>query len=591
MADAKPPKRRFKHPPPTYDDMRQTDGSASSDVRQNAWVDCGWGRIIMGHTYADPSAIAGELLREAPNRRDIAMFVADPHVVLASAPQQLFLDPSDTYRLELGHRHGPPAGCDDIVVREVASLADAIAVNAIYAKRDMVQTPEAFAFTQGNSPVLTYLVAEDPISGEILGTVMGIDHVALFNDPNAGCSLWCLAVDPQAARPRIGELLVRALADHFHQRGRRHMDLSVLHDNLEAKALYGKLGFHQIHTFAVKNKNAFNETLFIGPEPDESLNPYARIIVDEARARGIGVEVLDAEEGYFRLTHGARSITCRESLSELTSAVAMSRCQDKYVTHRWLRKIGIKTPSFRIAGAADADQAFLATHGQLVVKPAIGEQGQGISIGVATPAELEQAIVMARQFSNRVLLESYHAGVDLRIVVINYEVVAAAIRKPPQVIGDGVNDVATLIEKQSRRRMVATDGESRIPIDDETTRCLAAQNLTLASVLPPRQVVTVRKTANLHTGGTIHDVTDALHPVLRDAAFQAARQLEIPVVGLDLMVTAPDRSDYVMIEANERAGLANHEPQPTAQRFIDLLFPLSQSFRDRQPETIRHTDA
>ena len=41
------------------------------------------------------------------------------------------------------------------------------------------------------------------------------------------------------------------------------------------------------------------------------------------------------------------------------------------------------------------------------------------------------------------------------------------------------------------------------------------------------------------------------------------------------MVKTPHESDYVFIEANERPGLANHEPQPTAERFIDLLFPLN----------------
>ena len=60
------------------------------------------------------------------------------------------------------------------------------------------------------------------------------------------------------------------------------------------------------------------------------------------------------------------------------------------------------------------------------------------------------------------------------------------------------------------------------------------------------------------------------------AAIRAARALDIPVVGLDLLVPAADQPDYVFIEANERAGLANHEPQPTAERFVDLLFPHSQ---------------
>ena len=54
------------------------------------------------------------------------------------------------------------------------------------------------------------------------------------------------------------------------------------------------------------------------------LNPYARTVADEARRRVIGVEVLDAEWGELRLWHGGRSIVTRESLSELTSAVAMT---------------------------------------------------------------------------------------------------------------------------------------------------------------------------------------------------------------------------------------------------------------------------
>ena len=97
----------------------------------------------------------------------------------------------------------------------------------------------------------------------------------------------------------------------------------------------------------------------------------------------------------------------------------------------------------------------------------------------------------------------------------------------------------------------------------------------LDSILPAGTRLAVRKTANLHTGGTLEDVTARLHPQLSEAAVRAARALEIPVVGLDLLVESADRPAYVLIEANERVGLANHEPQPTAERFIDLLFPLS----------------
>ncbi len=68
------------------------------------------------------------------------------------------------------------------------------------------------------------------------------------------------------------------------------------------------------------------------------------IIVDEARRRGIDVEVTDAEGGFFRLTYGGRSIHCRESLSELTSGVAMSICDDKAVTRRVVERAGVVVP-------------------------------------------------------------------------------------------------------------------------------------------------------------------------------------------------------------------------------------------------------
>jgi hypothetical protein len=83
----------------------------------------------------------------------------------------------------------------------------------------------------------------------------------------------------------------------------------------------------------------------------------------------------------------------------------------------------------------------------------------------------------------------------------------------------------------------------------------------------------VRRTANLHTGGTIHDVTPTLNPHIAAACVTAAQALAIPVTGLDLLVPAHDEPDHVFIEANERPGLANHEPQPVAERFVDLLFP------------------
>jgi GNAT-family acetyltransferase (TIGR03103 family) len=346
-----------------------------------------------------------------------------------------------------------------------------------------------------------------------------------------------------------------------------------MHNNKAAIKLYETLGFERVPVFAIKHKNPINEKLYIAPEPEAQINPYGKIIIDEARRRGIGVEIEDEEAALFRLSLGGRTIACRESLSELTTAVALSRCDDKALTRRLLIKNDLSVPDQTDAGSKKDNRAFLEKYETIVVKPARGEQGRGISVGVTDAKAMETAIDSARNHCDRVLLEEYCTGDDLRVIVIGGHVVAGAVRRPAMVKGNGKATVSELIASQSRRRAAATGGESRIPLDTETERCVSDAGLTMESVLDEGTPLYVRRTANLHTGGTIHDVTDHLHPAITDASIRAAKVLDIPVVGLDLIVASPRRPDYVIIEANERPGLANHEPQPTAQRFIDLLFP------------------
>ena len=567
-------------------DRRPSPGTATEVV-----LECGWGRLVFGQTFADQQRLLETLRAEQSGRRDICIYVRDPHVLVSLAPHELFVDPSYTYRRALpGSGDGAPNGAPDgeellpyVAVRELAREGDAEEIDRVCAAAGLVRTPPEVIRDNAGRAAFTYLLAEDRRTGEVVGTVTGVDHVAAFGDPELGSSLWCLAVDPQCALPRVGEALVRALAAHYSRRGRAYLDLSVLHSNAPAIRLYEKLGFDRVPVFCVKRKNDINEPLFVPPDDVlDQLNPYARLVADEARRRGVAVEVLDVEWGELRLTHGGRALLTRESLSELTTAVAMGRCDDKRVTRRIFERAGLRVPRGRAAVDGEQDARFLAEVGELVVKPARGEQGAGITVGVSDPEALGRAVRLARSFSPDVLLEERVAGEDLRIVVIDAEVVAAAVRRPAAVVGTGQHTIAHLIEAQSRRRAAATGGESRIPLDEATAEVVRDAGYGMADVLPAGVELVVRRTANLHTGGTIADVTPRLHPALADAAVRAAVAIGIPVTGLDLLVPAVDRPDYVLIEANERPGLANHEPQPTAERFLDLLFPATSS-RPRHP--------
>jgi len=557
----------------------------------NVGIDCGWGTLHFANTYDSPEALAEAMRTEGPGRRDIAFYVTEPHVMLSAAPLEMFLDPSHAFRLELSTYRPSRKVRPGFTVRRLTNLEDAEAVNKIYASRGMVPVRPDFFWRKRDSRAFTYLVAEDDQSGAIIGTVTGIDHARAFGDPHHGSSLWCLAVDPQTRHSGVGEALVRRLAEVLMARGVATLDLSVLHDNDLAIQLYEKLGFRREQIYTLKRKNPINERLFAGPAVETDLNPYALLIVNEARRRGIDVELIDAPNGYFRLTYGGRSIRCRESLSELTSAVAMSICDDKAVSRSVVEAAGVIVPDEMEATSADDIRTMLERHPRVVVKPVRGEQGRGISVGLTVDDDLDAAFRHAREVCERVLVEEFVEGDDLRLVVIDHRLVAAAVRKAARVFGDGKSNARELIEKHSRRRAAATGGESSIPLDGETERCLRAEGLTYDSIVEDGREVQVRRTANLHTGGTIHDVTDHVHPTLVDAAVRVSRSIDIPVVGVDLMVPSHRTGAYHFIEANERPGLANHEPQPTAERFIDLLFPLSVPHAARQAARQRNQDS
>jgi GNAT-family acetyltransferase (TIGR03103 family) len=555
----------------TRPSQHQLEGMASDVV-----LDMGWGRLVFGQTFGDLSGILAVLRAEETGRRDICIYPRDPHVLVGLAPDELFVDPSFTYRLTLARYRPRQELIRGVFVRTATSLAEMERIDEIYVRSGMVRGEPATMWRNHRTRTYTYLVAEDRRTGAIVGTVTGVDHALAFGDPEGGTSLWCLAVDAQDAPPGTGEALVRVLAERYAARGRSYLDLSVLHDNAAAIALYRKLGFRRVSDVVVKRKNPINAPLFSALPPGmDELNPYARIIADEALRRGIRVEVIDAEGGELRLSLGGRSVLTLESLSEFTSAVALSRCDDKRVTRRIVERAGVRVPRGARAGegALDDARALLADVGQVVVKPARGEQGKGITVGVTDVEALERAIALALQFCPDVLVEELVPGDDVRVVVIDHEVVAAAVRRPAEVVGDGRHSVRELVRSTSRRRERATGGESTIPLDDTTAEVVTSSGHGMDDVLRDGERLRVRRTANLHTGGTIIDVTHRLHPDIAAAAVRASRAIGIPVTGMDFMVPDVEGPDHVFIEANERPGLANHEPQPVVERFVDLLFP------------------
>ena len=318
----------------------------------------------------------------------------------------------------------------------------------------------------------------------------------------------------------------------------------------------------------------------------EILGPTTRSLVAEARRRGIPVERLDAQS-LVQLGLGARRKLLRASITGETSQIAVQTAGDKGLTKAVLSAVGVPTPRGAVVRSADQAVAEAARLGGLVVvKPLDGNHGRGVNIGLRTPEAVRWAFEQAARHSRRVVVEEQFEGRDHRILVVGGKVVAVAQRVPAQVIGDGASTVAKLIDRtnQDPRRGVGHEQVmTRIVVDDHLREMLSRVDLGLDDIPKAGQLVALRATANLSTGGTAIDRTDVIHPDNAAIARRAALTVGLDIAGIDFI--APDIAQSVretgggIVEVNAAPGFRMHlepsegQPRDVARAVLAHLYP------------------
>jgi cyanophycin synthetase len=317
-----------------------------------------------------------------------------------------------------------------------------------------------------------------------------------------------------------------------------------------------------------------------------ALGPTTLSLVREAERRGIPVMRID-EHSLVQLGYGRRQRRIRASITSLTSQIATDAASDKDLTKTLLEDAGLPVPRGAVVRTAEEAVREAERIGYPVVtKPLDGNHGRGVSIGLATADEVRSGFEEAARRSRRVVVERQYVGRDHRILVVDAEVVAVAERVPAHVVGDGVRSIAALIEEKNldpRRGEGHENVMTRIEADDHVLAFLTKAGLALESVPAPGEVVYLRDTANLSTGGTALDRTDDIHPENAMIARRAARAVGLDVAGIDFI--APDIARPVretgggIVEVNAAPGFRMHlqpsegRPRNVARPVIEMLFP------------------
>ena len=293
------------------------------------------------------------------------------------------------------------------------------------------------------------------------------------------------------------------------------------------------------------------------PELDADLAGLSRLVEQDrlgistaaiaaaARRRGIPVRRIGGLS-LLRLGYGCyRRLVCA-ALTEQTSAVGMDIASDKVLAKQLLASAGIPVPDGMVVWSApEAVQALETLGGPVVIKPRHGNHGGGVTVSVATAQQAADAYAQASaagagagpEARAGVMVEAFVPGRDYRVLVVDGQVVAAAELQPASVTGDGSRNIGQLIalaNADPRRGTGHARELTRITLDTAAISHLAGQGLDAGSVPARGETVTLRRNANLSTGGTSQDVTDLVHDQVAEMCRRAAATAGLDICGVDV---------------------------------------------------------
>lgn len=297
----------------------------------------------------------------------------------------------------------------------------------------------------------------------------------------------------------------------------------------------------------------------------EKFGTSSYAIVKEAERRNIPYTRLNLES-LVMLGQGCHQKIICATVTNSTSSIAASWASDKDATRNLLSQAYIPVPAGTLISSMTELEAAVHEIGfPLVTKPVNGNHGRGITTRITTLEQAIEGFTEAKSVSEEIIVEQYINGNDYRFLVINFKLVAVAKRTPAMIVGNGTSTIIELVDEVNKDINRGEGHEqvlTKIAVDVATKSILSKNNLTLNSVLSSGEILYLKETANLSTGGTARDVTDKVHPHNVFMAERIARLMNLDVCGIDIMakdINMPiTKKNGAVLEVNAGPGFRMH---------------------------------
>ena len=362
----------------------------------------------------------------------------------------------------------------------------------------------------------------------------------------------------------------------------------------------------KVGVYAAKASVRIAEALISGEEYDlaadlqemreirerERLGPSTGSIVKEAVSRNIPYLRLN-KYSLCQLGYGANQKRIQATVTSETSSIAVELACDKEDSKELLQAAEVPVPRGDVIRRESSLKDAVKYVGYpLVVKPVDGNHGRGITADINSWEEAVTAFHKAKDVSRSVIIEKYITGHDFRLLVIDYTLVAAARRTPAHVVGDGKSTIQQLVDKVNedpRRGYGHEKVLTQIDLNEMSMNILKLNGYSTKTKLTKGEVLYLKDTANLSTGGTATDVLDEVHPLNIFMAERIARIIGLDICGIDIMcedISRPvEDTDGAILEVNAGPGFRMHLapteglPRNVAANVVDMLFPNGENAR------------
>lgn len=316
------------------------------------------------------------------------------------------------------------------------------------------------------------------------------------------------------------------------------------------------------------------------------LGPSTKSIVDEAVKRGIPYFRLGTDS-MIQLGYGANQMRFQATTTCKTSLLAANIASDKQRTKELLEAAAIPVPMGSTCNSLESLSPVVEKIGfPIVLKPLNGNHGRGVTTNVTNWQEAAAALEIAQQHSYKVVAEQFITGFDYRLLVIDNKFVAASKRVPAHVTGNGVDTIKMLVDvtnMDTRRGNGHENVLTKIITGPDSDALLLKQGYNMDSIPAAGEIVYLKSTANLSTGGSSVDVTDRVHPDNIIIAERIAKVIGLDICGIDIVAETLEKplKDIrgAVIEVNAAPGFRMHfapsegTPRNVAKPVVDMLFP------------------